>query len=87
MHAAPKVSEIVADIQSLMSPNSAPLRLIRPISSRFLQLLLVCNRVVVLLDALTVYYFAFLTEEEQTRHRHLLVTIFERLECPEDIFF
>ena len=40
------------------------------ISSRFLQMLAVCDRVVQLSDALTVYYYSFLSEEEKVSHRY-----------------
>ena len=66
---SPKVRELFHEVQGLM--NSEQVRqLIRPISSRFLQMLAVCDRVVQLSDALTVYYYSFLSEEEKVSHRY-----------------
>lgn len=64
-----KVRELFHEIQGLL--NSNPVRqLIRPISSRFLQMLVVCDRVIQLIDSLTVYYYSFLSEEEKVSHRY-----------------
>lgn len=66
---SPKVREIFHEIQSLLN-NGTVKQLIRPISSRFLQMLDVCDRVVDLSDSLTVYYYSFLTEEEKASYRY-----------------
>lgn len=66
---SPKVKYLFQEVQSLLNITTAAKRLIRPITSRFLQMKEVTARVVSLLDPLTVYYYSFLTEEEKTKYR------------------
>lgn len=66
---SPKVRELFHEIQSLLNSGQVK-QLIRPISSRFLQMLVVCDRVIQLSDSLTVYYYSFLSEEEKASHRY-----------------
>ncbi|KAH3892904.1 hypothetical protein DPMN_017039 [Dreissena polymorpha] len=61
---SPKVQEIFGKIQSLMNIK-VPRHLIRPISSRFIQMLDVATRLIECVDVLTVYYYGFLTEDER----------------------
>ena len=68
---SPKVREIFHEVQGLLNHEKAK-QLIRPISSRFLQMLDVCDRVVDLMDSLTVYYFSFLTDKEKDTHRYVM---------------
>lgn len=68
---SPKVRELFHEIQSLLNSEKVK-QLIRPISSRFLQMLDVCDRVVDLTDALTTYYYSFLTEEEKVTYRYII---------------
>ena len=74
---SPKVQKIFTEVQTLTnikfhSKNATQaMHLIRPISSRFLQLLAVITRVVALFSALTVYNYSFLTEEEKKTHRYV----------------
>ena len=65
---SPKVQEIFSEIQSLMNVTT-PKHLIRPISSRFLQMMDVTARLVDCTDTLTVYYYSFLSEEEEEDYR------------------
>ena len=68
---SPKVREIFHEVQGLLNHEKAK-QLIRPISSRFLQMLVVCDRVVDLMDSLTVYYYSFLTDIEKDAHRYVM---------------
>lgn len=43
--------------------------LVRPISSRFLQMLDVCNRVDEVMDALVVYYYHLIPPDEEHNYR------------------
>lgn len=65
---SPKVKQIFHELQMLMNIQT-PKHLIRPISSRFLQMQDVCARTVELIDPLTVYYYSFLSEEEKMKYR------------------
>ena len=65
---SPKVKDIFHELQTLMDITE-PKHLVRPISSRFLQMSEVTSRVVELLDPLTVYYYSFLSEEEKRKYR------------------
>ncbi|XP_060583200.1 uncharacterized protein LOC132739501 isoform X2 [Ruditapes philippinarum] len=64
---SPKVRQLFHELQSLMNATT-PKHLVRPISSRFLQMLDVATRVIDLQDYLIVYYYSFLTEEEKTQY-------------------
>lgn len=63
----PKQKEIFAEFQSLLHMDRKTL--IRPITSRFLQMLDVCNRVRELLDPMIVHYFGFLSPKDQHKYR------------------
>jgi len=65
---SPKVQEIFSEVQSLMNVQT-PKHLIRPISSRFLQMNAVASRLMECVDSLTVYYYGFLSEEEKEGYR------------------
>lgn len=65
---SPKVKEIFHDVQTLLNLNCQR-HLVRPISSRFLQMLEVTSRVVELWNPLTIYYYSFLSDEEKTQYR------------------
>lgn len=64
---SPKAKDLFGDIQTILSreENPTPQHVIRPCPSRFLQMLQVADRLARLMDALRLYYFAFLTVEEQ----------------------
>ncbi|KAK7140629.1 hypothetical protein R3I94_013039 [Phoxinus phoxinus] len=64
---SPKQKEIFSEYQSLLhKPQKS---LVRPISSRFLQMLDVCNRVDEVMDALVVYYYHFIPPDEEHNYR------------------
>ena len=63
----PKQKELFGEFQSLLHMKKKSL--IRPISSRFLQMLEVCNRLRELLDPLVVHYFCFLSPHDQRKYR------------------
>lgn len=67
---SPKVKEIFQELQTLMNAK-LPKHIIRPISSRFLQMLDVTSRMSEMLGYLTVYYYSFLTEEEKNKYSQL----------------
>ncbi|KAL2080712.1 hypothetical protein ACEWY4_024505 [Coilia grayii] len=66
----PKQKELFGELQSLLHMKKKSL--IRPISSRFLQMLEVCNRVRALVDPLIAHYYSFLSPDEQHKYRWLL---------------
>ncbi|XP_060779528.1 uncharacterized protein LOC132887834 [Neoarius graeffei] len=72
----PKQKEIFAEFQSLLHMEKKSL--IRPISSRFLQMLEVCNRIRELLDPLIVHHFSFLSPHDQHKYRWLLNQVLEK---------
>ena len=74
---SPKVRHIFMELQSLLNISSVK-HLIRPISSRFLQMRDVTARAVELLNPLTVYYYSFLSEDEKRKYRLVNLT-FEKL--------
>ena len=74
---SPKVRSIFQEVQGLLN-NGHVKQIIRPISSRFLQMLDVCDRVVDLSDSLTVYYYSFLSEYEKATYRYVSKHIHER---------
>ena len=65
---SPKQKEIFSEFQRLL--HLPPKSLIRPISSRFLQMLEVCNRVNELLDVLVVHYYHVLDPGEEHKYRY-----------------
>jgi hypothetical protein len=60
---SPKAKDLFSEIQILLG-RETPLQIVRPCPSRFLQMLEVANRLADLEDALRMYYYAFLTEEQ-----------------------
>lgn len=70
---SPKVKEIFSEFQDLLGITGrnghGALHILRPIPSRFLQMLDVTTRLSQLMDALRSYYFAFLSKEEQEKYR------------------
>jgi len=67
---SPKVKELVHEVMTMMNAEKTK-HLIRPISSRFLQMHDVTSRLIELLDYLTIYYVAFLTDQEKKQYRRL----------------
>ncbi|XP_062268267.1 uncharacterized protein LOC133974640 [Platichthys flesus] len=63
----PKQKELFGEFQSLLHMKNKSL--IRPISSRFLQMLEVCNRIRELVDPLIAHYFSFLSPHDQRKYR------------------
>ncbi|XP_045177599.2 uncharacterized protein LOC123537819 [Mercenaria mercenaria] len=80
---SPKVQEVFAEIQLLMNVTT-PKHLIRPISSRFLQMIEVTSRLVECIDVLLVYYFGFLSEEEKTGYRDIISQIFKNHQVSDE---
>lgn len=66
---SPKVKELFSELQTLLNIKDKR-QLLRPISSRFLQMFDVSSRVVDMWDSLTVYYYSYLTEEEKKKYRY-----------------
>ena len=70
---SPKVKELFNEIQELLDITSkngqGSLHVLRPCPSRFLQMQEVTNRLSQVMDALLVYYFAYLSREEQEKYR------------------
>lgn len=60
---SPKAKDLLLEIQSLL--GTSVLHVLRPCPSRFLQMLDITERLHKLMDPLRLYYFAFLTKEEQ----------------------
>ena len=74
---SPKVKDLFEEVQALLG-SEKPLQIMRYCPSRFLNMLDVSQRLFKLMDSLRVYYFAFLTKEEQTQHKLALNSIFEK---------
>lgn len=75
---SPKAKELFIEVQGLLrvvcnSKNARnALHVLRPCPSRFLQMLAVTDRLVKVMDAVRIYYFAFLDPTEQKHHRYVL---------------
>ena len=73
---SPKVSDLFGDIQQLLGLEcsaknaSGIVHLLRFCPSRFLNMLTIAERVYCLMDALTVYHYAFLSQEEKDKPRY-----------------
>jgi hypothetical protein len=68
---SPKVKELLCQVMMMMNAEKMK-HILRPISSRFLQMHDVSARVLELLDYLTIYYAAFLTDEEKAKYWYVL---------------
>ena len=75
---SPKVKQLFHELQVLMNAKKSK-HLIRPISSRFLQMIDVSNRVMEMLDYLTVYYYGFLEEEEKSTYRYSIRNLYSAI--------
>lgn len=64
-----KAKEILSEMATLIGIENKAKTLIRPISSRFLQMIDVTNRLSTLMDAVTVYYYSFLNAEDQDLYK------------------
>ncbi|KAL5016272.1 hypothetical protein ScPMuIL_005861 [Solemya velum] len=73
---SPKVKELVCQVMTMMNAEKTK-HILRPISSRFLQMHDVSTRILEVLDYLTIYYAAFLTDEEKARYSPLFDQIFK----------
>ncbi|XP_059364858.1 uncharacterized protein LOC132103782 [Carassius carassius] len=73
---SPKQKEVFSEFQSLL--HLANKSLIRPISSRFLQMLDVCNRIRELMDPLVVHFYSVLSPHDQHKHRWLLNQLLDK---------
>ncbi|KTF75376.1 hypothetical protein cypCar_00046139 [Cyprinus carpio] len=73
---SPKQKEVFSEFQSLLHLENKSL--IRPISSRFLQMLDVCNRIRELMDPLTVHFYSVLSSHDQHKHRWLLNQLLDK---------
>ncbi|KAL0149902.1 hypothetical protein M9458_054796 [Cirrhinus mrigala] len=73
---SPKQKEVFSEFQSLLHLENKSL--IRPISSRFLQMLDVCNRIQELMDPLTVHFYSVLSSHDQHKHRWLLNQLLDK---------
>jgi hypothetical protein len=65
----PKQKALFSEIHEILGITS-PSSLIRPISSRFLQMRTVADRLHAVIDTLRAYYYAHLEEDEKTTHRY-----------------
>ena len=77
---SPRARAFFEELQSLLGRRAhgrskGVLRLLRPISSRFLQLATVCDRLSDLWDTLIVYYFSFLQPSERIKFEHFIAPI------------
>ncbi|KAK7933645.1 hypothetical protein WMY93_004541 [Mugilogobius chulae] len=63
----PKQKELFSEIQGLL--HMEPKSVIRPISTRFLQMLDVCNRLQELIDPLIVHYYSILSPADKRKYR------------------
>ncbi|KAI2646289.1 Mitogen-activated protein kinase kinase 3 [Labeo rohita] len=72
---SPKQKEVFSEFQSLLHLENKSL--IRPISSRFLQMLDVCNRIRELMDPLTVHFYSVLSSHDQHKHRRFCLSSYE----------
>lgn len=63
---SPKQREVFGEFHSLLHFEKKSLT--RPISSRFLQMLDVCNRIRELIDPLIVHYYSVLSPADQHKH-------------------
>lgn len=68
---SPKQKEVFSEFQSLL--HLANKSLIRLISSRFLQMLDVCNRIRELMDPLIVHFYSVLSPHDQHKHRYMAI--------------
>ena len=72
---SPKAKDLFGELQILLHINhssknaSGTLHILRHCPSRFLQMLTVSQRLAALLDVCRLYYFSFLTSEEQNQYR------------------
>ncbi|MEQ2298681.1 hypothetical protein AMECASPLE_007764 [Ameca splendens] len=73
---SPKQKEIFSEFQSLL--HLPPKSLVRPISSRFLQMLDVCTRVEELIDVLVVYYYHVVPPNEEHKYRWMISQVLQR---------
>lgn len=84
IHDSPKAKQFFLEIQFLLNLNSK--EILRPIETRFLQMLTICNRIHELRDSMIIYYYSFLTNEEQEVERitSLLESIYKSRNVPEE---
>ena len=68
---SPKQKELLAEMQNLMNLPKVK-SLVRPISSRFLQMLEVTSRIWELMDCLRVYYYSFLKIPDKVAYENCL---------------
>ena len=80
---SPKVKDLLNKIQHLLG-STQPLQVLRYCPSRFLQILDVAERLHRLMDALRVYYFAFLMGEEQSQYRYFIDDILKKHDVAAD---
>ncbi|KAK7088119.1 hypothetical protein V1264_022079 [Littorina saxatilis] len=73
---SPKAKDLFQEVQVVLGQPKG-LHIIRPCPSRFLQMLQVCDRISRLIDSLRVYYFSFLSTEEQEQYRPVINRILE----------
>lgn len=66
---SPKQKEVFSEFQSLLHLENK----MRPISSRFLQMLDVCNRIWELMDPLIVLFYSVLSPHDQHKHRYIAI--------------
>ena len=73
---SPKAKEILDCIQMALYESSKTV--LRPIPNRFNQMLAISTRIIDLWEALTVYYSAFLDEQERRKFRPMINEIIEK---------
>lgn len=68
-----KAKEILGEIATLLGMEGRTKTLIWPISSRFLQMLNVTNRLNVMMNALVVYYYSYVPKDDKDLYRYCRV--------------
>ena len=77
---SPKARSLFKDVQFLLGKSWS---IFRPISSGFLQMRQVCDRLLKLWEPLLVYYYAFLTDQEQKKYASLIEGLKEKMSAEQ----
>ena len=70
---SPRARSLFFEVQNIVGPTKSALRVLRPIGSRFLQMIQVCDRIHALWDSLLIYYHGYLTDEERQQKRYIYI--------------
>ncbi|KAK7093163.1 hypothetical protein V1264_008806 [Littorina saxatilis] len=74
---SPKAKELFKETCALLNVDGAT-SLLRPVESRFLQMLAVSERILSLLDPLLVFYYGFLSSSEQKAYKEIFDEVLTR---------